>query len=375
MVHRATKRLLPILMLITMALTAPTYARNGPVIGELFPDFVALDQTDTPFQLSNHRGKLVLLHFCAVWCGPCNISASVEAKLTEELNGKIGAANWLLVDVLVENNIGAATDTDDANSWRNRLHTPALTLHSSDTRLLEDLAVELGVTAFPTYFIVGPDGVLGDIKVGFDSNPPLVRAVVGVMGQYMDLAPPRISEKFDVFVETDLAPVAVQFASPSAVDDVDGAVPVFCDPPTGSKFPFGETLVICSATDAAGNTKRSGFNVVVRTPGTPGLISTPGNPKKPLTHVDPGQTVRIAAGGFEPGAVVRLSVTAANLQTTDLGETIAGDDGTIDARVRIPNKIPGGLSQVSAVSEAADGSEFIRAWLVTVDKGPPVSVQ
>ncbi|QXE33812.1 HYR domain-containing protein [Streptomyces sp. GMY02] len=43
----------------------------------------------------------------------------------------------------------------------------------------------------------------------------------------------------------------------SAVDAVDGPVPVTCEPPSGSRFPIGETTVTCTATDGRGNTGRA----------------------------------------------------------------------------------------------------------------------
>jgi hypothetical protein len=42
----------------------------------------------------------------------------------------------------------------------------------------------------------------------------------------------------------------------SAVDNVDGPVPISCDPAPGSHFDVGDTTVLCSASDSAGNTTR-----------------------------------------------------------------------------------------------------------------------
>jgi alpha-tubulin suppressor-like RCC1 family protein/Tol biopolymer transport system component len=50
--------------------------------------------------------------------------------------------------------------------------------------------------------------------------------------------------------------------SASAIDDVDGPIPVTCAPGTGA-FPVGDTTVRCSATDAAGNVKNGTFTVHV----------------------------------------------------------------------------------------------------------------
>jgi len=49
----------------------------------------------------------------------------------------------------------------------------------------------------------------------------------------------------------------------TATDQVDGAVPVACTPPSGSTFALGATTVNCSATDAAGNTAAGSFTVTV----------------------------------------------------------------------------------------------------------------
>lgn len=55
--------------------------------------------------------------------------------------------------------------------------------------------------------------------------------------------------------------VVTYFAS--AMDMIDGPVPVVCVPPSGSVFPDGTTSVKCSATDSAGNTATGSFNVTV----------------------------------------------------------------------------------------------------------------
>lgn len=50
----------------------------------------------------------------------------------------------------------------------------------------------------------------------------------------------------------------------SATDACSGAVSVASEPPSGSLFPIGETTVVCTATDAAGNRSQCSFTVTVR---------------------------------------------------------------------------------------------------------------
>lgn len=50
----------------------------------------------------------------------------------------------------------------------------------------------------------------------------------------------------------------------TAVDAVDGNVPVSCKPTSGSRFKLGRTLVRCAATDASGNESAATFVVTVK---------------------------------------------------------------------------------------------------------------
>jgi large repetitive protein len=59
---------------------------------------------------------------------------------------------------------------------------------------------------------------------------------------------------------------------PTAIDNVDGAVPVTCAPSSGSTFPIGTTEVSCYALDAAGNRATASFDVVVGD-GTPPVLT------------------------------------------------------------------------------------------------------
>src|SRR6185436_9147181 len=58
----------------------------------------------------------------------------------------------------------------------------------------------------------------------------------------------------------------VTYPAPTAIDQVDGARPVTCTPPSGSVFAVGHHTVTCAAADAASNQSRVTFSVDV-TPG------------------------------------------------------------------------------------------------------------
>ncbi len=50
---------------------------------------------------------------------------------------------------------------------------------------------------------------------------------------------------------------------PTAMDEINGPVPVTCDPSPGAVFPIGTTLVTCSAEDASLNPGSVSFSVTV----------------------------------------------------------------------------------------------------------------
>lgn len=83
-----------------------------------------------------------------------------------------------------------------------------------------------------------------------------------------DNNPPSISCPADISVpeSSGSANSATVNYNVMATDD-SGSVEVDCDHPSGSSFPVGETPVICTATDAAGNTASCTFEVTVTNTG------------------------------------------------------------------------------------------------------------
>jgi hypothetical protein len=77
------------------------------------------------------------------------------------------------------------------------------------------------------------------------------------------------------------------FYTPTAMDDMDGPVPVTCSPASGSVFAPGTVAVTCRATDRAGNTATGTFNVtVIYVPPTP----VPPTPVPPTPEPTPEPT-------------------------------------------------------------------------------------
>lgn len=78
-----------------------------------------------------------------------------------------------------------------------------------------------------------------------------------------DGTPPTIACPQPIAVECQGPTGSVVEFEVTAEDDSDPAPTVVADPPSGSLFPIGSTEVVCTATDAAGNSSRCTFQVTV----------------------------------------------------------------------------------------------------------------
>jgi hypothetical protein len=87
-----------------------------------------------------------------------------------------------------------------------------------------------------------------------------------VPGFEFDLTPPTITRAADIRVRAPRKAQRIRVRyHVSARDDVDGAVPVACQPKSGSFFRVGRrTVVRCSATDTSANTQKAQFAITVR---------------------------------------------------------------------------------------------------------------
>ncbi|MCB0879747.1 MAG: HYR domain-containing protein [Thermoleophilia bacterium] len=91
-----------------------------------------------------------------------------------------------------------------------------------------------------------------------------------------DQTAPAITTPGDLVHEANSSSGADVTFDVTASDDVDGTVGVVCDPASGSTFPIGDTVVTCTAQDAAGNEAQALFTVTIQdsTPPTLALPAT-----------------------------------------------------------------------------------------------------
>src|SRR2546428_465904 len=105
--------------------------------------------------------------------------------------------------------------------------------------------------------------VQGTLQIDFDVNAPAT---------VPDIAPPVLTVPNSFTLEATSAAGAPATFNVSALDAVDGLVPVVCTAVAGSVFPLGTTTVGCSAADLSGNVAQRSFTVTVRDTTPPVLM-------------------------------------------------------------------------------------------------------
>lgn len=112
----------------------------------------AMNLDGSPFQGSSLRGKVILLDFWAVWCGPCLKAFPDLLKLNRDLVDR----NFEVVGIAAYS--GTAADVRQAVDKFGLDYKVVM----GDPAILE----HFGVIGFPTYFLMGPDGVVVKKYVG-----------------------------------------------------------------------------------------------------------------------------------------------------------------------------------------------------------------
>ncbi|HYT60933.1 MAG TPA: HYR domain-containing protein, partial [Haliangiales bacterium] len=247
-----------------------------------------------------------------------------------------------------------------------------------------------------------------------------------------DTTPPIITCPADIIVST--APgqcSAIVNYTVTTADNNPGLL--ICDPPSGSSFPKGTNTVVCTATDAVGNTSTCSFHIIVRDTEEPAIGNCPAHIVK---DNDPGQCGAVvtfpaptatdncpdpvslvcapASGSFFPTGTTTVTCTATDGAgnrsscsfTVTVNDTeppkiacptnivVSTDAGACDARVTFPTPVatddcpgtitvlcnppsgtvfPIGDTPVTCTATDAVGNVSVCTFTVTVQDSPNVS--
>ena len=145
----------------------------------------------------------------------------------------------------------------------------------------------------------------------------------------------------------------VNYVLPTAVDDLDGPLPVTCTPGSGTTFPLGRTRVTCTATDSHGNTGSASFDVTV-------VDTTP-----PRIVVPPDSFVNATSDAGIPSASDPVQAFLAVASASDIVDphpTITND---------APAVLPVGATTITFTATDASGNSAHATAVLSVKPQPP----
>jgi len=124
---------------------------------QMAPDFELKDADGRTVQLSDYRGKVVLLNFWATWCGPCKIEIPWFVEFEKEFKDEGFAV------------LGISLDED---GWD--VVKPYLEENRVNYRVLmgnDEVAMLYGgVDSLPTTFLIDREGRIASVHVGLVSR-------------------------------------------------------------------------------------------------------------------------------------------------------------------------------------------------------------
>jgi len=140
-----------VLVVAVIFLAVRAYQQRGLPAGPA-PELSGVGVHGQALSLADYRGKPVLLHFWATWCGVCKTEAPNISAVAEDL------------PVLTVASHSGSDDEVRAYMREQGLSWPTL----SDPR--SEVARRFGVTAFPTTFVLDADGRIRHAEVGYTTT-------------------------------------------------------------------------------------------------------------------------------------------------------------------------------------------------------------
>ncbi|QDV32883.1 sigma-70 family RNA polymerase sigma factor [Tautonia plasticadhaerens] len=132
----------------TIPLEVETIRHRTLSVGQEAPDFELQTLDGDPVRLADQRGKVVLLHFWATWCGPCLEEEPTFEAIWEEFGGD---DRFTLIGLSLDEEPEAARIHVEARGfgWTQAVLGP----WGSST-----VAQDFGVESIPRSVLIGPDG-------------------------------------------------------------------------------------------------------------------------------------------------------------------------------------------------------------------------
>lgn len=135
------------------------------------PDFLLYDQNENEWHLKDLRGKTVVLNFWATWCPPCRMEMPDFQKVYEELKNSNNQSVVILGIASPE--YGQETNAKEIKKFLTQNNYSYPTLMDFDG----NISMTYYISAYPTTFIINPEGKVVDGALGAISAEQLRKMI------------------------------------------------------------------------------------------------------------------------------------------------------------------------------------------------------
>ena len=136
-------------------------------IGSSVCNLVLYDQNEEVWELYEHAGKIIVLDFSTVWCGPCQSAGHKAQPIQDEYGDQI-----VFVTILIEGATGTPATQEDITTWveEHNITTAPVLQGSRDYTMDQAGITGYLVGGFPTYVYIDKDMKIHTGHVGFSEE-------------------------------------------------------------------------------------------------------------------------------------------------------------------------------------------------------------
>lgn len=134
----------------------------GVLLGNMAKDFIEKESKGNNFSLDSLKGKVILLNFSTMWCGPCRI----ETPELINIYNKYKNEGFEIVQCIYQNENSDPADQDDINRWVQEFKMNFIVINDPDRSTVD----EYQFNYVPFNLIISKDFIIRYRMAGFNES-------------------------------------------------------------------------------------------------------------------------------------------------------------------------------------------------------------